>query len=159
MPQPIVAGTKQIHPYHCFGFVIQDLVTYMSDVSHVPEDVWEMFENPAIRDVPPVFILDCLRPEPHTSHYGISQSLATARRMNAQRTYWLGFSHELSHDEWVTIGEAVDGRTDGKESLRPVARMALEKVDPGSPMWVRPASDGLKISISTAGTVRDDEYH
>lgn len=157
--QPIEPATKQIHPYHCFGFIIQDTVTYLSDVSHIPEDIWAMFENSSIGNVPPVFILDCLRPEPHPSHYGISESVATARRMNAQRTYWLGFSHELTHDEWVSIGEAMDGRPVTKEGLRPSARMALEKVEGGEPLWVRPSFDGLKISISPDGDIRDEEYY
>ena len=134
------------------------MVTYLSDVSHIPDDIWAMFDNSPGGSVPPLFILDCLRPEPHPSHYGIAESVATARRMDAQRTYWTGFSHELTHEDWVAIGEALGGRTDIKEGLRPVARMALEKVEGSDSFWVRPSFDGLKISISRDGDIRDGEY-
>ncbi|KAL6299667.1 beta-lactamase-like protein, partial [Sparassis latifolia] len=113
-PEP----SGQVQPYMCFGFVIQDAVVYMSDVSHIPEDVWDMLQKPSgcdfLRRPPPVFVLDCLRIHPHPSHLSIAQSVEVARRMKAQRTYWLGFGHELSHDDYVTIAETLGGKELGK---------------------------------------------
>lgn len=155
----------QIHPYFCLGFVVQDAVVYLSDVSHIPEDVWTLFgkdgrrgQDQSVAAVPPVFVLDCLRLQPHTSHLGIAEAVAVARRMNAKRTYLTGFGHEVSHDEYVTITSALGGKTKPASSLTPTERAALALVPEGESLWMRPAFDGLQLYVSDEKEVIDEEY-
>ncbi|OCH96706.1 hypothetical protein OBBRIDRAFT_787275 [Obba rivulosa] len=163
---PVTAGAvllasdpPKIQPYLCFGFVIQQALVYISDVSHIPDDVWTLFESPfpVIRR-PPVFVLDCLGLKPHRSHLSIAQSVAIARRMNAERTYLLGFSHEVSHDEYVAMGEAVGGKELAPKALTALVRKGLAITEEGQPIWVRPAFDGLKVVISGGEGVQDEAY-
>ncbi|PCH33347.1 hypothetical protein WOLCODRAFT_111660 [Wolfiporia cocos MD-104 SS10] len=148
--------TKQIHPLLCFGFVIQDAVTYISDVSHIPDDVWAMLQSR--ETVPPVLVLDCLRLLPHTSHLSVTESIAVARRTNAKRTYLLGFSHELPHEDYVIIGEAAAGNECKRSDLTLIEEYKLEEIREGLPLWVRPAFDGLRVFVSENDDVRDEAY-
>jgi len=148
--------TKPIRPYLCFGFVIQDAITYLSDVSHIPDDVWETLQS--THRPPPVFVLDCLRIQPHTSHLSVAESMAIARRMNAERTYLLGFSHELGHDDHAAIAEAVGGKKLSSSELALIQKHGLESVVNAPPVWVRPAFDGLRVFVAADGSVRDEEY-
>ena len=145
-------------------------MVYLSDVSHIPEDIWALFgrsgdSHRVVGDrdgqqcsVPPVFVLDCLRLQPHTSHLGIADSVAVARRMGAQRTYLTGFGHEVSHDEYVTITEAVSGRNTSSAELTKTVRRGLSLIADGEPIWIRPAFDGLRVFVSEEHRVRDEEY-
>lgn len=108
--------------------------------------------------VPPVFVLDCLRLQPHTSHLGIADAVAVARRMGSQRTYLTGFAHEVSHDEYVTITEAIGGRVKPDHRLTSTEKQGLALVSGGEPIWVRPAYDGLRVFVSDDMSVADEEY-
>ena len=139
-------------------------MVYLSDVSHIPEDIWALFNRPADgsqqSSVPPVFVLDCLRLKPHTSHLGLAQSIEIARRMGAERTYLTGFGHEVSHEEYVTITEAVSGgNIKYHAQLTAVEKQGLEMIPEGRATWVRPAFDGLRVFVSEDLKVRDEEYH
>lgn len=151
-----------IQPYLCLGFIIADAIVYLSDVSHIPEDVWSLFHRGADDDpkspVPPVLILDCLRLNPHTSHLGIAQSIEIARRMGAARTYLTGFGHEVSHDEYVTITEAVGGKVKPKALLTAVEKEGVDLIPEGESIWMRPAYDGLRIFVSEDFEAGDEEY-
>jgi hypothetical protein len=154
---------QTIYPNICFGFKIQNLVIYLSDVSHIPDDAWTLFEQPVANGDEPhkphaVLVLDCLRLDKHTSHYGLKDAVDVARRMGARRTYLTGFGHEVSHDEYVTIGEVVEGKkvTD-QTRLTPSERRGMKIVEGGTPFWLRPAHDGLKVDVSE-GAVHDTTY-
>ncbi|KAH9937399.1 beta-lactamase-like protein [Fomitopsis serialis] len=153
---PTSSPADAIQPYLCFGFIIQDAITYISDVSHIPEHVWAMFKSRG--KVPPVLVLDCLRILSHTSHLGIEDSVETARRMGAKRTYLLGFSHDLQHDDWVTITEAAGGENHEGSKLALIEKHGLHGLREGDPIWVRPAFDGLRVFVSGEGSVRDEGY-
>lgn len=101
-----------IRPLLCFGFKIQEQLAYISDVSHIPDNVWELLRcnRPGVSGPLPALILDCLRLRPHTSHLGIAESIAIARRIGATRTYLTGFGHEVAHEEYITITKAVGDR-------------------------------------------------
>lgn len=130
-------------PYTCFGFKIQNEIAYISDVSFIPEDVW-----PLLKSIP-VLALDCLRLEPHTSHFGIAEAVKTVRRVEAGRTYLTGFGHNVSHEEYVTIGELVGGAQREPETEN--ERGAAELIGPGMPIWIRPAHDGLRVFVERGG--------
>jgi len=82
--------------------------------------------------VPTLVIMDCLRATSHSSHFGLSQTYSTCRRLldaatyrNApedspetgpntskagrRRAYMIGFSHEFTAAEWDCIGDVVAG--------------------------------------------------
>jgi phosphoribosyl 1,2-cyclic phosphodiesterase len=159
---PLEDATKKIYPYLCFGFKIADAVVYISDVSHIPEDTWSILEEPSPNWVGsvPVFICDCLRLHPHTSHFGLKEAVAVIRRLGATRTYLTGFGHEVSHDEYVRIGEVAgqDEQVAGP-GFSEIEKRGVELMGPGKPVWMRPAYDGLKVLVSSEGTVRDECYH
>ncbi|KAF9066089.1 beta-lactamase-like protein [Rhodocollybia butyracea] len=144
--------TDVIHPYLCFGFKIQDQIVYLSDVSHIPDDAWREEGHPL-----PLCILDCLNLKTHTSHLGLEQSIATARRIGATRTYLLGFSHKVSQEEYVTITEAVGGADIDESALSVSEKEGLGMIGVGEPFWIRPAHDGLRVVVDR-GLVRDDTF-
>ncbi|KIM85448.1 hypothetical protein PILCRDRAFT_66638 [Piloderma croceum F 1598] len=165
---------KEIHPYICWGFKIEESVVYLSDVSFIPDD--SVLKS--VSGTLPVFILDCLALDGHTSHFGLVDALDTALKVAAQRTYLTGFSHKVSHDEYVTLGEVIQR---GSETImvppqstdRVQKGLALIKkyftglssphqqalIDTGTKgIWLRPAHDGLRVSISAEGAVSDGTY-
>ncbi|KIJ68691.1 hypothetical protein HYDPIDRAFT_24946 [Hydnomerulius pinastri MD-312] len=165
----------KIHPYLCFGFVIQDALVYMSDVSHIPDDAWAIIESGSHPRPKPVLVIDCLRLRPHTSHMGVREAAAAIRRVGARRSYMIGFSHEVSHEEYVTIGKAAGEEEDdlgsglggtgvvenGKmlsEFERQGVEMMREGKTAGKGHWIRPSHDGLRVFISSDGSVRDETY-
>ncbi|KAJ7225924.1 beta-lactamase-like protein [Mycena pura] len=164
-----------IQPYMCFAFRqvqsfscsriiliqttfrIQEDIVYLSDCGAIPDEAWPALFPVSGRQLP-VCILDCLnlRKPQHPSHFGLETAVAAARRIGAKRTYLLGFSHEVAHDEYVTIGEAIGGAAvAGRTNLTENEVKGLEQIGEGDPIWVRPAHDGLKIQISTAEEERE----
>ncbi|KAF8334087.1 uncharacterized protein EI90DRAFT_3015136 [Cantharellus anzutake] len=67
---------------------------------HIPKS-----KDATFRPSATLLILDCLRTSPHSSHFGLLQTLLTAHRIRPRRTYLVGFGHELTHAEWTLIGE------------------------------------------------------
>jgi hypothetical protein len=140
-----------IQPFLCFGFKIERSIVYLSDVSFIPDDIWPLLSGAEL------CILDCLHLKPHTSHLALDVSIATARRINAKRTYLTGFSHNVSHDEYVTITEAVGGKQIQEDNLTEKEKEGLGLVGKGEPFWVRPGHDGLRILLKD-GSILDDTY-
>jgi hypothetical protein len=147
-----------VTPYFCLGFKFRDFV-YISDTSHIPENVWDLLSEDGTT---PVFILDCLRLQKHASHLGLAQSISFARRFGAPRTYLTGFSHELSHEDYTTlcklVGMEVQERTQFLPNLSDNERKGAELIEDGKSIWLRPAHDGLRIQISQDGTIVDNTY-
>ncbi|KAL4069423.1 beta-lactamase-like protein [Scleroderma citrinum] len=159
-PRPTEGLVPEVQPYWCFGFMIQQSIVYMSDVSHIPEDAWTIIESGKRKSV---LVVDCLRLRPHTSHMGIQEAATTIRRLDAERNYLIGFNHDLLHDEWVTIGKAVgygpvENTADMTKPVYAGVKMIREgKVD-GKGHWVRPSHDGLRVFMWRNGIVRDETY-
>lgn len=152
-------GVPELHPYLCHAFKIQDSVIYLSDVSWISEESWTVLNQPSKGDPShqyAVAIVDCLRPVAHISHYGIREAVNVARRINAQRTYLIGFGHEVSHDEYVTVGEYVGGKA--VENPTEKEKYCIDMVDEGRHIWLRPSHDGLRFEVSRSGIVRDNNY-
>ncbi|KAG8722383.1 hypothetical protein FRC08_002864 [Ceratobasidium sp. 394] len=171
-PQPhsLLAKPK---PYMCFGFIIGDFMVYISDVSFIPQDAWQTIElsvsnnngqgakldesmanlsmngtHLARQKGYKLLVIDCLKLEPHTSHFGLKGTVETARRLNAKRAYMVGFGHGIPHWDWLNIGKRLGGKDLGEsEAHRPHVMKALEMVPPkkGEDIWVQPAYDGLRL--------------
>ncbi|KZS93231.1 hypothetical protein SISNIDRAFT_411259 [Sistotremastrum niveocremeum HHB9708] len=153
-PTPIGSGRSSplsavkaspIRPYTCFGFVFDDEICYMSDVSHIPEETWRILE----RKTYSMLVVDCLRITHHTSHFGIADAVETARRLGVQKSYLVGFGHTIPHDEWVTICEELHKRPEDRlpEHDSELIDAALAAVPVGNPIWMRPAYDGLRVFL------------
>ena len=176
-PNPRLVGIagqnrEEIYPYICWGFKIDDSIVYLSDVSHIPD--YSVLES--ISGTLPVFVLDCLHLDSHISHFGLIEALDTALKVRAQRTYLTGFSHIVSHEEYVTLGETISLgsnviTTGTLQSSRRV-QIGLELIKKyyaglSSPamvnavqqgIWLRPAHDGLRVFVSEEGVVSDETY-
>jgi hypothetical protein len=139
-----------ITPLYCFGFKFGHQLAYISDVSHIPASAWPHL-LPSTNQAPlSLLILDCLRPLPHTSHFGLAQAVENARKIGAYKTLLTGFSHEVSHEEWETILPIAEGVRPCAEELkdtRKVARDAIGLVGEGEKAWIRPAYDGMRVWI------------
>jgi phosphoribosyl 1,2-cyclic phosphate phosphodiesterase len=72
------------------GFRFGNLA-YCTDTNSIPEETF------ARLDGLDVFIVDCLRPSRHPTHFSLEEALAVARRVNAKRTLLVHMSHEIAH--------------------------------------------------------------
>ncbi|KAJ7275455.1 beta-lactamase-like protein [Mycena haematopus] len=151
-----VPKEEAFQPYMCFAFRIQEDIVYISDCGAIPDEAWSAL-LPASGQQLPVCILDCLHLRSHPSHFGLEQSVAAARKIVAKRTYLLGFSHELAHDEYVKIGEVIGG-AERPHDLTENEIKGMNMIGTGDPIWVRPAHDGLRIEISPEQQVTDRTY-
>ncbi|KAG6837877.1 hypothetical protein H0H93_013030 [Arthromyces matolae] len=151
---------ETIQPYYCFGFKIGHEIVYISDVSFIPDEKWPIIESRPLENVRlPVLVLDCLRLRPHTSHFGLESALDVSRRINALRTYLIGFSHEVAQDDLVTLGEAVGGKRPEEDSLASdTVKNGLELIKEGEKIWMRPSHDGLRVFVEKNGEVGDSSY-
>jgi hypothetical protein len=158
---PTRSGTpllpNKVTPYVANGFIIQESLIYISDVSFIPDKTWAILEELRERNgQPSVAIIDCLRPEKHTSHFGLKEAVSTARRIGAMRSYCVGFGHDAPHTAYENIFGAMDGRGDG-DGLTTAEQRGIEMIEVGDPIWIRPAYDGLQVT-ALEGTVRDNGY-
>ncbi len=78
-------------PFQVLGFRIGG-IAYCTDTNGIPEESWPFLQRLD------VLILDCLRPRPHFTHFGLDEALEAARRASARRTLFTHISHELEHD-------------------------------------------------------------
>ncbi|BGP03990.1 metallo-beta-lactamase domain containing protein [Rhodotorula toruloides] len=128
VPLPVHHGkffTTPPSPYPCLGFLFDSQLAYISDVSHIPSECWDVLsqhvhlrplrkrvengvngtkeeqeqEKPRLK----ALVIDCLRIEPFTSHFGIGQAVHAAQRLGTERTYLIGFGHRTSHTLWHSL--------------------------------------------------------
>jgi hypothetical protein len=103
-------------------------------------------------------------------------ALDTALKVSAQRTYLTGFSHRVSHDEYVTLGQLIQRGSNVvaadmpqstarvQEGLALIKKYFANLTSPGQQasgeegIWLRPAHDGLRVFISAEGVVSDETY-
>jgi len=106
--------TQPPRPYTCMGFVFGGSISYLSDVSHIPDGVYEQIDEAAaarsrrlgLSDTRlPLLVLDCLKVLNHPSHFGLAQSIDALQRIRPLRTYFVGFAHGPTHDAWVHLCE------------------------------------------------------
>ncbi|GAA5875828.1 hypothetical protein JCM8547_005325 [Rhodosporidiobolus lusitaniae] len=120
VPLPVHHGkffTTPPSPYFCLGFLLNRQICWLSDVSHIPPAVWSTLfrylllpneegegekkgEGEGKKRLE-ALVVDCLRLETFTSHFGLGQAVSAARRMGAERNYLVGFGHRTSHALWT----------------------------------------------------------
>jgi phosphoribosyl 1,2-cyclic phosphate phosphodiesterase len=73
------------------GFRIGN-VAFCTDVSFIPDESWPLLQGLD------VLVIDALRDEPHATHFGIPQALATVERVKPKKTYLTHVSHYLDYE-------------------------------------------------------------
>jgi phosphoribosyl 1,2-cyclic phosphate phosphodiesterase len=86
-PIPVMHGKIQI-----FGYRIGKMA-YLTDVSEIPETSFSLLTDLDL------LLIDCLREAPHPTHIHIEQSLQYVSRINAQKSYLIHMTHELSYQD------------------------------------------------------------
>jgi phosphoribosyl 1,2-cyclic phosphate phosphodiesterase len=86
-PIPLLHGERPILGFRFGAFA------YLTDCNRVPDESWPLLHNLE------VLVLDALRHRPHPTHFSLSESVETARRIAAQRTYFTHMCHDLGHEE------------------------------------------------------------
>ncbi|KAK4704860.1 hypothetical protein P7C70_g1345, partial [Phenoliferia sp. Uapishka_3] len=156
VPLPVHHGkffSKPPTPYYCLGFLFASRLVYLSDVSDIPQPVWEILErecelpaewrpiedgmakveingvNEGRKGKPKIqgLVVDCLRIEGHMSHFGLGQAIEAARRIGAERTYLVGFGHMISHASWVHSMKAFQANATTSLPVLPTVRAPKPK--------------------------------
>ena len=55
-------------------------MAYLTDVSEIPDSSMEQLQNLD------VLLLDCLRNEPHPTHFSVNESMDVAKELKAKKT-------------------------------------------------------------------------
>ncbi|KAH8924897.1 hypothetical protein BT69DRAFT_1318591 [Atractiella rhizophila] len=127
--------TMRKTPYYCLGYLIDDSIAYLSDVSQIPPQVWHRLHSSyqlTGRHLD-VLVIDCLRLLPHISHYGLPQALLTSGLLHPTRTYLTGFAHRATHSQWASVAEdwgEGEWRVNGREKIRRLGEMDVLQVPP-----------------------------
>ena len=85
MPLTVFHGNKKVT-----GFRIDDFA-YISDCSRIPAATMKLLGGLK------VLVLDALRDVPHSTHFSLPESLAAAKHIAADRTYFTHVAHNLDH--------------------------------------------------------------
>jgi phosphoribosyl 1,2-cyclic phosphate phosphodiesterase len=85
VPVPVLHGTRLILGFRVGAFA------YLTDCSEIPESSWSLLTG--VRTL----VLDALRERKHPTHFTVSEAIAAAARIGADRTYLTHISHDLGH--------------------------------------------------------------
>ncbi len=86
------------HGPHCqvLGFRFGN-IAYCTDTNAIPPESMEKLRGLD------VLILDCLRREPHSTHFSLDEALAVAAELAPRRTLFTHISHDLDHEATMAI--------------------------------------------------------
>ncbi|MBX6315048.1 MAG: MBL fold metallo-hydrolase [Isosphaeraceae bacterium] len=76
--------------FRVLGFRFDNLA-YCTDVARIPDESWPMLEGLD------TLILDALRPEPHPTHFSLSEALEVIARLRPRRAFLTHLSHSFDH--------------------------------------------------------------
>ncbi|WP_223879331.1 MBL fold metallo-hydrolase [Chitinimonas arctica] len=85
IPIPVWHGKGAI-----FGYRIGRLA-YITDVSDIPPESYRLLQDLD------VLLIDCLREQPHYTHFGVEQAIEASRRIGARRSVFIHMTHELEY--------------------------------------------------------------
>ncbi|EJU05287.1 hypothetical protein DACRYDRAFT_19840 [Dacryopinax primogenitus] len=169
-PSPVIP-----QPYIAFAFLLPNIL-YISDVSLIPPSLFSHLASLPEETKPRVSVLDCLRPENHTSHFGITEAVRAAHELGTEKNYLTGFmcggqGKWISHRGWLRVCERVSDEKEledftewtGSEGERRRCERAIEMgrkgIEEGKERaWIRPAFDGMRVVIDEHGRVSDGTY-
>jgi phosphoribosyl 1,2-cyclic phosphate phosphodiesterase len=90
-PVPVMHGSIPIYGYKIGGFA------YVTDCSAIPDASMEMLGGLD------TLVLGVLRPEPHETHFSVSQGLAVVEKLRPKRTFFTHISHKLDHEHTNSV--------------------------------------------------------
>jgi phosphoribosyl 1,2-cyclic phosphate phosphodiesterase len=67
-------------------------LAYVTDTNFIPDEAMERLHNLD------VLLLDCVRPEPHATHFGLQQALDVIAELQPKQTFLTHLSHHFDHD-------------------------------------------------------------
>ena len=102
IPIPVKHGNLDI-----FGYRIGDMA-YITDASAIPESSMKLLSGVKI------LILNALRYEPHPTHLSLSESIAIAQQVGAEKTFFTHICHLIDHRN-VTLPSGIELGYDGLE--------------------------------------------
>ena len=73
------------------GFRIGN-VAYCTDTNSIPTASMDLLQDLDL------LVLDCLRPEPHTTHFSLDEALEVAAELKPKRTLFTHMSHSFDHE-------------------------------------------------------------
>ena len=85
VPVPVMHG-----PTPVLGFRVGRFA-YLTDCNAIPEPSFPLLEGLD------VLVLDALRHKPHSTHFSLSEAVATATRIGARQTFFTHICHDLPH--------------------------------------------------------------
>lgn len=85
-PIPVYHGKSLINGYRIGN------MAYLTDVSEIPDSSMEQLQDLD------VLLLDCLRNEPHPTHFSFDESMDVAKKLKANKTFLIHMTHELEYD-------------------------------------------------------------
>jgi len=149
------------------GYVVADLLCWISDVSRIPEESWERLMTQYINEEKlSIVVIDCLGLQPHLSHYGFRDCLAAAKRFRAPHNYIIGFGHRVPHEDWIQICRHASPHPDRENTTAndctdpsgyiANGRAILDELGMASSFNVKPSFDGLKLKCT--GRVLVEEH-
>lgn len=77
--------------YHVWGYRFGN-VAYCTDTNEIPAESVPLLEGLE------VLVLDCLRQQPHATHFSLEEAIETARRLAPKRTLFTHMCHDLEHE-------------------------------------------------------------
>jgi len=131
-----------------------DCLLYISDASKIPEESYKIISELKID----LLIIDCLRPREHISHFGLAKSIEATRRINAPKTFFVGFAHDITHDDWEKLGDALETGNWEKADFSKAIMDAMEHVPREPCLWVRPSYDGLLLRVEAEKKLYSNDY-
>ena len=87
IPVPVLHGKSLINGYRIGN------MAYITDVSEIPNKSLELLTGLD------VLLLDCLRHEPHYTHFGFDQSIEMAKKINAKETHLIHMTHSFEYED------------------------------------------------------------
>jgi len=161
-------------PYPSLGFHLPHFL-YFSDVSEIPPQTLQYVAGLTDAEKPEVLIVDCLRPKPYMSHFGLGQAVQATKQLSPMRSYLIGMTcgtgnNWITHRGWEQLCVAL---SDGRQELSPAQwlgqdeerwrcqatlKEVLDEVGGLSKdLWLRPSFDGMRIVVTPDG-VSDGAY-
>ena len=94
MGVPVVPVSLKHGSKECIGYRFES-VAYVTDCSYIPPSSLDRLRGLS------VLVLDCLRLEPHGTHFNLDQALETVSKLRPRKTILTHLGHDFDYVKWV----------------------------------------------------------
>jgi phosphoribosyl 1,2-cyclic phosphate phosphodiesterase len=88
VPIPLSHGSKEVLAYRI------DSIAYVTDTSYIPSESLDQLRGLS------VLVLDCLRLEPHGTHFNLDQALEVISQLRPKKTFLTHLGHDFEYAKW-----------------------------------------------------------